>query len=110
MAGEESGRVVVLTQVGRFPKPEDFESDRAGALERLRLEALRVQAEAVTCLSQLLGHLVGDCEFDRERFDSLLRRAGELTELVSIAEPPVAPDAAASAVPSRVLDESSSDR
>lgn len=83
MAVRETENVVVLTQVGRYPRPEEFDSDPDGALERLQREALRVHAEALTCLSQIFGSIVGDCDFDRERFAAVLRRAAELRDLTS---------------------------
>ncbi|MBS0373719.1 MAG: hypothetical protein JSR73_04025 [Proteobacteria bacterium] len=95
MVARDTEKVVVLTQAGCFPRPEEFDSDPNGALERLQVEALRVHAEALTCLSQMLGSIAGDCDFDSKRFAALLRRSEELRDLASSLQSPrpVTPEA-----------------
>ena len=79
--------IVVLTQCGVLPTPDDFKVDPVGATERLHLETLRIQAEALTCLSLALGRSVGDCDFDDSRLAALVVRMAKLRDLVALAFP-----------------------
>jgi hypothetical protein len=78
--------VIVLTQRGRFPCTADFTENPQLAIAGLRMEALRLEAEAYTCMSQYLESLVGGRAFDRERFEQLTRRLAQLRRLTALAE------------------------
>jgi hypothetical protein len=85
MAETTPSNVIVLTRRGRLPLPADFEVDPDGATARLQIEALRIQAETLTCLSQVLRHFVGDCDLDTARLTDLAARAVELQSLLPLA-------------------------